>query len=215
MEQQIVGLCGTTVRGGAMDEKAVITSFFDLILKTPEYSDAVVVFIPENAPAIEASHLYSYVMDNARVCTMSEAPGQRPGVPKTNNTTRDMQYIFENALAMGNLRYAERILTYRSNPEEMCKKLESQLQAFAWEELPKASEMAEQRFKLHGKSGGQNDDLLISCLMVPYWASIWMRSDYPDYQPFKYYAENGYFKDFAPVSQSSYNTTQQHYLQNY
>lgn len=105
----------------------MVTGVIDSILKHPDYSDAIIVFIPENAPAISASHFHTYVLGNPRVCTMCETAGQRPGVPKTQNTTRDMQYLMEMILSMGNLRFARRILTYKSTPDEMKNKLLSQL----------------------------------------------------------------------------------------
>lgn len=206
----IMALVATTVRAGASEEKQVILSTFEAIKKTPEYSDAIIVFIPENAPAISASHLQSYVMNDPRVCTMAETSNRRPGVRKTMNTTRDMQYIFESLLATGCVRYAKKIITFRSTQEEMKTKLEGQMKNFRWDEIPSTGEFSDQKFKLHGKAAGENDDLLISCLMVPYWAQVWFSSDYPDYQPFKYYEEHGYFKEYAPIR---YNAESSRYVQ--
>lgn len=205
----IMALVATTVRGGAAEEKSVILSTVENILRAPEYRDAIVVFIPENAPAISASHLQSYVMHKDRVCTMCETANRRPGVPKTSVTTRDMQYLFEHVLATDTLRYARRIITHRSTAEDMRTKLETQMRSFRWDELPSANEYADPRFKLHGKGNGENDDLMVSALMVPYWADVWLRSDYADYAPFRYYERHGYFKEYAPVR---YDAEQSRYV---
>jgi hypothetical protein len=193
------------VRGGAVEERSVITSVVDGILKSPTYSDAIIVFIPENAPAIAASHLHTYIMGYPRVCTMSECAGGRPGVPKTNNSTRDMQYLTEAALAAGNVAFAQTLITYRSTPAEMKTKLLTQMENYRWDEIPSASEFADKRFKLHGKSGGQNDDLLVSALMIPFWATVWMKSANPDYAPFQFYAQHGMFREFVPVRYDNVN----------
>lgn len=195
----IIGLIARTVKGGAYEEKMVITTAIETLLRQPEYKDAIIVFIPENAPAIAASHLHSYILDQPRVCTLCEAPGGRPGVPKTNNTTRDMQYVFERELTMGNVVYAENLVTIYDTPDVMKKKFETQLQSYSWDELPRSNEHAEQRFKLHGKIAGQNDDLLISALMIPFWSQNFYSSSNLDYEPYRFYAENGYFKENAPV----------------
>ncbi len=206
----IMCLVATTVRGGAVEEKAVITSTIDAILRAPEYSDAIIVFIPENAPAIAASHLQSYVLNNPRVCTMAETSNRRPGVPVTNDSKRAMQYIFESLLYSNCIRYSKKIITYRDNLEGVKRKLETQMLAFRWDEIPSSNEFSDPRFKLHGKDGGQNDDLLISCLMVPYWATHFKSSDYSEYQPFKYYIEHGYFKENAPIR---YSADERRYIQ--
>jgi hypothetical protein len=113
-----------------------------------------------------------------------------------------MQYVFERELIMGNLRYAKKVLTIRAQPDEMRKKLEEQMVAFSWDELPRANEHADQRFKLHGKIAGANDDLLISCMMVPFWSQVFYSSQQPAYAAFKWYAIHGHFKENAPVRQN-------------
>lgn len=60
----------TTVRGGAMEEQSIVTTFVDLLHRQREYKDAIIVFAAENAPGIEASHIYSYLRDKRHVCTV-------------------------------------------------------------------------------------------------------------------------------------------------
>ena len=134
-----------------------------------------------------------------RVCTMCECAGGKAGVPKTQNITRDLQYTFESTLALGNLRFAKNLVTYKSTPEELKAKLLLQMGNYRWEEIGNPGEGGDQKFKLHGKSGGNNDDLLVSCMMVPMWSVVFLRSQKPEYEPFQYFARNGYFKSDIPL----------------
>jgi hypothetical protein len=192
-------MCATTVRGGALEEKLAVTTFVRLLQQEPSLSDAIIVFAAENAPGIEASHLYSYLRDDKRVCTMHEMPGGRAGVPKTNLITRELQYQMESLLTMGGLRYAEKLVVFKSKPDELKQKLEAQLENFRWDEIPTGNDLAAKRFKLHGKGGGQNDDLLISCMMATYWGMRWTSSHTSEYAPYQFFARNGYFEKTMPV----------------
>lgn len=204
----IMCLVATTVTKGASEEELVLKTTMDLILRSPDYEDALIVFMPENAPAIAASHLYSYLLSYPRVLTLHETVSQRAGVPITNQIKRDFQFLFEGLLATDTIRYAKKIITFRNTVQEMKQKLEDQMGKFKWEQCKSTNEADDVRYKLHGKEGGENDDLLISCLMVPYWSRIFYTSNNPLYSEYQFYARNGYFRNSLPLR---YDSNQAYY----
>jgi len=43
-------MVGTTVRGGALEEQTIVTTFVDLLKRQKEFENSIIVFAAENAP---------------------------------------------------------------------------------------------------------------------------------------------------------------------
>ena len=68
----------------------------------------------------------------------------------------------------------------------MLAKLKAQLGAFRFVKTQKHfSEGVKPTYRLTGKVGGQNDDLAVSMVMIPYWRDRFWESPKPEYEDIK------------------------------
>jgi len=161
------------ITGGHHEEKNAVSFFVNAVRSKLLYKDVPIILIPESVAGIDASHWEAYVRDDAipDVFVMHEcAKGKRAGVNKTEKDTNDMHYMLENLLLTNAVQFSTEFITYKSTEKKVKEMLKDQFANFQWDE----------KGKLHGKYNGQNDDLLISVLMIPYWRRFFMKS--PTYE---------------------------------
>lgn len=118
---------------------------------------------------MEHHHLDAMVRGISDVETFWETD-KKPGITKTEKSTREYQFLLSNCLANGGLRFSRDIFTTtrEKTPKAMLEMLQDQMARFHWSVKKPNDEMGKERVKLTGKVGNQQDDLLIAVAMVIY-----------------------------------------------
>ncbi len=134
------------------------------------------IFIPENNLGMEHHHLDAMVKDIPGVTTFWETE-KKPGITKTEKSTREYQFLLSNCLANGGLRFDRTLFTCtrEKTPQAMLDMLEDQMSRYHWAVKKANDEHGEDRTKLTGKVGNLQDDLLIAIAMIIYTGRIIIR----------------------------------------
>lgn len=127
------------------------------------------VFIPENNLGMEHHHLDAMVKDIPDVTTFWETDN-KPGITKTEKSTREYQFLLSNCLANGGLRFDRTLFTCtrEKDPKAMLDMLEDQMSRYHWAVKKATDEHGSDKSKLTGKVGNLQDDLLIAVSMIIY-----------------------------------------------
>jgi hypothetical protein len=149
----------------------------DRLNANPQYQRAKKYFIPENNLAMEAAHLETTVNAYPDITTYWEKPGVKPGVNKTNATTRNYQFLMSNTLRHRCLLFAQNIYTVsrKRNSDMILAMLRDQFERYHEERKEAKDVFGRDRVTLTGKSGDKQDDLLIATLQCLYWARAIVR----------------------------------------
>lgn len=156
------------------------------------------MFMPEQNLGLEAAHLETYIKDR-RLVTMQEGQGSWYGVRKSGTTTLGMHTFMCSTLSSRSLAVTDDCIGIPTKADQkrlslkpgsaearthMLRQLEKQFNAYRWEETNalRRKNFQEKIFKLTGKRGKDNDDLLICALMIPYWREVFWRSPKESYR---------------------------------
>ena len=188
-------------KGGTVEQNKIVKSVISEIRRKPLYQNVPIVMIIEAAPASEGTNVATHVQHISRIKVMNEADGGRKyGVPKTNLNTVQQHILFEAMMVSKRLRIAEDLIVinndsrpmingieWQNEKKFMLEKLKAQLGAFRFVETQKNfAEGVKPTYRLTGKVGGQNDDLAVSVVMIPYWKDrFWEARDKPEYVDFQ------------------------------
>lgn len=181
---QIAGLVSTSVAEGSDKEASVLRGMLEHVRRHPLFQNCPLLLVTESVATIDGSRYAAMFRGDPLVYAFrGSGPGKlRPGVAKA--PANEMTHLFQHYLAMGSVRYAKDLFTYdrpaKGKDTETgrlgaCPLLELQLQNWQWHRDPRGISDP----KLHGKVGGEQDDLLITLLMVSYWASVMRQSTRP------------------------------------
>lgn len=98
----------------------------------------------------------------------------KPGVLKTNGSTREYQFLLTNNLSQGGIKFERDLFTVtrEKSPASMLNLLQEQLLRFHWSVKPAANEFGKERISLSGKMGSLQDDLLITLAQNLYVARM-------------------------------------------
>ena len=181
---QIAGLVSTSVAEGSAAERAALLGTLAKIRRNPFYTKCPMLLVTESVSTIDGSrYAEMFAGDPLVFAFRGTGPGKlRPGVGKA--PAHEMTHLFQYNLSMGNCRYSANLITYDrpatgkdANTGVMGVRplLERQMRNWQWHRDP----LGQKPPKLHGKVGGEQDDLLITLLMVCYWAPAWRLSTRP------------------------------------
>jgi hypothetical protein len=141
------------------------------------YSQAELVFIPENLPGPEGGIIARLLIGHSRCLTMSEfgAKENRPGVPKTRQITADMTTILRGVLDTNAISFASDFSTFPAPDTtiaQMKQTLLSQMLNFRRDNVTG---------KLTGKGGtvdGERgrDDFVVALMMTLYWSRVFRQN---------------------------------------
>jgi hypothetical protein len=151
------------------EEYLLLHAHYNKLFASPLYKQSRFFFIPENNLGMEHHHLDAMVREIARVETFWETD-KKPGITKTEKSTREYQFLLSNCLANGGLRFSKDLFTTtrEKTPKSMMEMLQDQMARYHWSVKKPNDEMGKERVKLTGKVGNQQDDLLIAVAMVIY-----------------------------------------------
>lgn len=151
------------------EEYLLLHAHYNKLFASPLYKQSRFIFIPENNLGMEHHHLDAMVREIARVETFWETD-KKPGITKTEKSTREYQFLLSNCLANGGLRFSKDLFTTtrEKTPKSMMEMLQDQMARYHWSVKKPNDEMGKERVKLTGKVGNQQDDLLIAVAMVIY-----------------------------------------------
>ena len=187
-------------KGGSLEQNTIVKSVISEIRKRPVYQNVPIVMMIEAAPASEGTNVAMHVQHINRLKAMSEADsGRKYGVPKTNLNTVQQHIVFESHIVANRLRIADDLIIinndarptingieYHSEKKFTLAKLKTQLAAFRFVETQKHfSEGVKPTYRLTGKLCGQNDDLAVSVVMIPFWKDRFWESQKPEYADIK------------------------------
>jgi len=168
LKKKIIGLDSEPVRN-EREEYLLLHRHYDKLQTNPMFRQSRFIFIPENNLGMEHHHLDSMVQDIPNVTTFWEKEN-KPGITKTEKSTREYQFLLSNCLANGGLRFDNALFTCtrEKTTTSMMDMLEDQMSRFHWATKKASDEHGKDRSKLTGKVGNQQDDLLIAVAMVIY-----------------------------------------------
>jgi len=151
------------------EEYLLLHAHYRKLFASPLYKQSRFVFIPENNLGMEHHHLDAMVRELNEVETFWETD-KKPGITKTEKSTREYQFLLSNCLANNGLLFSEALFTTtrEKTPEAMMEMLQDQMSRYHWSVKKPNDEMGKERVKLTGKVGNQQDDLLIAVAMVIY-----------------------------------------------
>lgn len=163
-------------RGSEDAENLRMTRVVDMLRTHPLTQHAYIVFIPEAGPKIQAAHLAVHMRRYDYVCTMTETTSDSgatcPGVRKTNDNTREMQFQFSSMLAERRVTMWAEPMCISTEPAAVVRKLDQQLRSYAYDE---------KLGKWHGKYDGANDDLVTAVMEIAYWRMVFLGSTRENY----------------------------------
>jgi hypothetical protein len=161
---------------GAEDERDRLRAAIERIRARPGFYNVPIVLIVENAPGQAGSYLDMHVRASHQpLLTMREVTKQgssvkRRGVPKTQESTAEMRFIFRELLNEGRVSFDSQLVSLPhtddndiSGTGKAMEKLFAQMERY----VPEIK-------KKYGESN--NDDLLIALMMIPYWRRIFWES---------------------------------------
>jgi len=151
-----------------------------------KYSQAYLVYIPENLPSAHGSDIVYDTNGLPRTIVMTEfGKDRRPGVPKGAEETNEMMPMLERMFKAGAVKYASDVMTYGTQDvEEQLTKLESELLAmrFVYQKEATDDPFAKVGGKWTGKYGPlKRDDGAVALAMIPYWRYKFLNSADPSY----------------------------------
>lgn len=151
------------------EERLLLYSHYNKLFASPLYKQSRFIFIPENNLGMEHHHLDAMVRDIPEVDTFWETD-KKPGITKTEKSTREYQFLLSNCLANNGLRFSRDLFTVtrEKTPAAMLEILQDQMSRYHWAVKKPADEHGKERVKLTGKVGNKQDDLLIAVAMVIY-----------------------------------------------
>jgi hypothetical protein len=170
----VIGLDAEPVRDDK-EEYLLLHRHYRKLNENKLFREAKKIFIPENNLGLEASHLDSMISDLADVETFWETD-KKPGVNKSEKATRGYQFLMSNSLAEGGLRFDRDLFTVTREKTTQCMRdqLEDQASRFHWAVRKSPDGFGKDKFKLSGKVGSLQDDLLVTLMMDMYWGRIYM-----------------------------------------
>ena len=151
------------------DEYLLLHRHYQKIKDNPIFRQSRLIFIPENNLGMEHHHLDSMVQDIDGVTTFWET-AKKPGISKTEKSTRDYQFLLSNCLSQKAFHFDIDMFTCTKEKTPKCMRdvLEDQMGRFHWSVKKANDEHGKDKVKLTGKVGNQQDDLLIAVAMIPY-----------------------------------------------
>lgn len=158
------------------------------------FKDVPIVIAVESAPKIFTEQIGEFVSDLlsdgiiSNVWVMCKMPGERPGVPKTNQNTQDMCTLAADFMEAGKVFFSDNFVVSRPGvrKEDMKEKLIQQLLNFKKKEKERTDSFAPPRIRIDGKEGGStNDDLGVSFIMQRYWYTYFWNDESPLYKEAK------------------------------
>ena len=171
---------------GELQEKELIERHLEAINSiSPHHRLAPKIFIPEvnygmpdHLPNLMAGINQPY-MDNIYV--FHDPKRNKPGVYKTRETSEHYRFYTSSALFHETLRFDEGIITVSKGLddtvtiEKMMNMLQNQLERYHYITKEALDVFGEQKKRLTGKTGGENDDLLIVYMMAITWGRVCMK----------------------------------------
>lgn len=164
-----------SVREGEDAAHAAFRGMWSQIRDHPLYRQVPAVLFTESVAGYEGTTFAGLVRGDQLVlpyCAVGPG-GRRAGVPKGRHGAEEMTVLFKQHLVMGTMQYTDRFVTYGRTEDEVQQLLARQLRNWQWQRSPRRPDAPP---TLSGKVGADQDDLLITLLMVPYWASAFHQS---------------------------------------
>lgn len=159
-----------------------------------QFREAPIVIAVECAPKVFSEQIGEYVKDLKaknfieNVWVICKMPGDRPGVPKTQQNTQDMCNLAADFMEAGKVFFSKNFVVSQAGvkKEDMKEKLIQQLLNFKKHEKERTDSFAPPRIRIDGKEGGSaNDDLAVSFIMQRYWYSTFWNDNHPMYDEAK------------------------------
>lgn len=173
--------------GDPAEEKAkVLSAVTELRSNCRFLRNVPIVYMPEVDPGRNTSFAAYYLAAFAdqNVITMSEAKAGNYGIQKTDLSTFDMTYLFKELLAEKKIYFSDHLFSLNGKePDELVKMLADQTRRYVWD-----YDEIKDKFKLTGKKGGKQDDLLIAAMMVPRYRQMFIEKA-RSYEPYKHFLE--------------------------
>lgn len=144
------------------------------------YRAAPKIFIPEVNYGMP-DHLANMVQDMENVFVFHDPKHNKPGVYKTKESSEHYRFYTSNALYHGTIRFDEDVFTVSkgiddSVPiEKMMHTLQNQLERYHYVTKEPIDVFGQQKKRLTGKTGGENDDLLIVFMMCITWGRVCLK----------------------------------------
>lgn len=162
----IVGIDSEPVRN-EREEYMLIHRHYQRLTDNHILKQSRLIFIPENNLGLEAHHLDAMVQDIPRVEVFWET-SKKPGICKTEQNTRQYQFLLSNLLSQKGLLFDRDLFTVtrEKTPAAMLEMTMDEMLRYHWSVKKAPDENGRDKVKLTGKIGNLQDDILIAICMV-------------------------------------------------
>lgn len=145
------------------------------IRSLPFCENVAIVFIPENTGK-EGGYM-QYHLNNANISnvwTMAKCAGGKLGVPRNRENANRMYCLTRSYLAERKVSFARHMVSLSKTIPEAKRQLYKQLENFVFDPDEQNDPRKPASGKLHGKIGGENDDLVIAFQQAFYWRQVFL-----------------------------------------
>lgn len=163
---------------GEMQEKDLLLRHVNEINKISEYyRNAPKMFIPEVNYGMR-DHLPNMLIGQPNMHIFVDPKTGKEGVWKNQHTAGEYRWFTSNALYHRNIKFDDGLFTTSrlgddtAPIERIMNMLQDQLERYHYIEMKAKNAFGVDKVKLHGKSGGKNDDLVMVFMMALTWGKV-------------------------------------------
>lgn len=186
----IVFMDADVTNGRPAEIRSRIRRMIETVRDIPQLAHTPIVVACESAPPLFAACTAEAVAElaynqNRNIHVLTGKDG-RPGVPKTDTNTREMEMMSSRLMQYGHVAFSDRFTTIDIvySKKEMIDKFLNTLPYMQRKVIMRTD--GTQRVKVTGKGVGcPNDDLTVAFMMIPYWYDNFMISSKPEDLNFK------------------------------
>jgi len=162
---------------GEMQERDMLLRHIDSINAISiHYRNAPKIFIPEVNYSMR-DHLPNMLIGQPNVFIFKDKKG-RIGVWKSEQTAGEYRWFTSNALYHRSIRFDDNMFTNShigedwASVDQIKHVLQNQLEGYHYVAKRAQNPFQSDKVKLHGKSGGKNDDLIMVFMMALTWGKL-------------------------------------------
>lgn len=177
---QVLGLDSENVQGEFQEKDLLLRHISSIDSIGPHMQRAPKIFIPEVNYGMP-DHLPNMVLDVPNLHVWRDPKTQRYGVWKKQGTDEQYRFSTSNALFHDQIRIDEDAFTNSMDikgkmpVDKMIYTLRNQLERYRYVRKEAADPMfGVEKVRLSGKSGGENDDLVMTFMMAITWGQIYI-----------------------------------------
>lgn len=174
-----MGLDAENVKGELQEKDLLLRHIASIDAMGPHMARALKVFIPEVNYGMP-DHLPNMLIGTPNLEIWTDPRTGRMGVWKQKTTAEQYRFAVSNALYHSSVRIDENVFTCTQDEkgrvpvDKMVHTLRNQLERYRYVRRDAHDDFGVTKVKLSGKSGGENDDLVMTFMMCVAWGTAYL-----------------------------------------